>query len=90
MSSTSAPALRSSSGSASRAMSARGSSMRWPVEAPVALQRRDDALGAILVGHHVHAKVQALQTFGRRRSDGADARPVQVADVAHCATAPAA
>ena len=60
-----------------------------PVEAAGCLQRRDHAFGAILVRHHVDAQVQPLQTLRRCRTDGADAWPVQVADVAHARQRPA-
>ena len=52
------------------------------LELGVRAHRLDGALGAMLARHHVDLQAVARQLVGGRRADGADARPLQGADVA--------
>ena len=66
----------------SRAMSARGSRKRLPVERADGLERLDDRLGAELGRRQVDADAVPRDPRRRRRPDGADAHALELADVA--------
>ena len=68
-------------------MSALGNSTRLPLSESGALERGDDAVGAVIVGDQIDLQAEPRQPRRRARSDGAQPGAGQRAHVARPAAA---